>query len=107
MLHSGKRTLILDEFGATLDRETAKVIAWLLQKVVRQSGRTLIVATTHRNLFEDLNPTLFILKRFGPEADVKRFDSTLCISDRCSIILKLIPKGNCAPLDPHNQIQQG
>jgi ATPase subunit of ABC transporter with duplicated ATPase domains/predicted GNAT family N-acyltransferase len=74
MLYSGKRTLILDEFGATLDRETAKVIAWLLQKVVRQSGRTLIVATTHRDLFDDLNPNLFILKKFGPEADVKRFD---------------------------------
>jgi ABC-type lipoprotein export system ATPase subunit/GNAT superfamily N-acetyltransferase len=74
MLYSGKSTLILDEFGATLDRETAKVIAWLLQKVVRQSARTLIVATTHRDLFEDLNPTLFILKKFGAEADVKRFN---------------------------------
>jgi ABC-type lipoprotein export system ATPase subunit/predicted GNAT family N-acyltransferase len=74
MLYSGKRTLILDEFGATLDRETAKVIAWLLQKVVRHNGGTLVVATTHRDLFDDLNPTLYVLKKFGPEADVKRFD---------------------------------
>lgn len=74
MLFSGKHTLILDEFGATLDRETAKVIAWLLQKVVRQTGKMLIVATTHRDLFDDLNPSLYILKKFGPEAEVKRFE---------------------------------
>jgi len=63
---SGKKTIIFDEFCSTLDRVTAKIVAYLAQKFCRKTGRTLIVATTHEDLLEDLNPDLVIEKRFGP-----------------------------------------
>lgn len=68
---SGKGTLILDEFCATLDRETARVVAYLTQKVCRKRGITLIAATTHRDLLEDLNPDLYIEKRLGADVRVE------------------------------------
>ena len=55
---------IADEFGAVLDRVTAKVIAFNMQKVARAKGKTLMVATTHTDLKEELGPDLTITKRF-------------------------------------------
>jgi ABC-type ATPase with predicted acetyltransferase domain len=60
-----------DEFGAVLDRTTAKIIAFNLQKVARENGKTLIVATTHSDLEEELGPTLSIHKRFREKVDIK------------------------------------
>jgi len=70
---TGARTLIFDEFCATLDRTTAKVVAYLAQKFCRKRRITLIVATTHTDLFEDLNPNVYINKKFGTDVDVKYF----------------------------------
>lgn len=55
---------VADEFGAVLDRVTAKIVAWNLSKVARSLGKTLIVATTHTDLQEELAPSLTITKRF-------------------------------------------
>jgi uncharacterized protein len=55
---------VADEFGAVLDRVTAKIVAWNLAKVARSLGKTLIVATTHTDLQEELAPSLTITKRF-------------------------------------------
>lgn len=55
---------IADEFGAVLDRPTAKVIAFNCQKVARALGKTLMVATTHTDLKDELGPSLTITKRF-------------------------------------------
>lgn len=60
-----------DEFGAVLDRTTAKIIAFSLQKVARDNGKTLIVATTHTDLEEELGPTISIHKRFREKVDIK------------------------------------
>lgn len=62
---------IADEFGAVLDRVTAKVIAFNIQKVARARGRTLMVATTHTDLKEELGPNLTITKRFRERVDVE------------------------------------
>jgi ABC-type ATPase with predicted acetyltransferase domain len=70
---TGAKTLIFDEFCATLDRTTAKVVAYLAQKFCRKRGITLIVATTHIDLLEDLNPNVYINKKFGTDVDVKYF----------------------------------
>lgn len=67
------KTLIFDEFCATLDRTTARVVAYLTQKFCRKQGMTLIVATTHADLFEDLNPNVYIVKKFGADVDVTYF----------------------------------
>lgn len=53
-----------DEFLAVLDRDTAKVLAFNLQKVARANGVTLIVATTHTDMVPDLAPTVFVEKKY-------------------------------------------
>lgn len=63
-----KDVWILDEFCATLDRVTAKVVAFNLQKIARKLNKTVIVATTHTDLFEEIRSTVHILK--GYESDV-------------------------------------
>lgn len=55
---------IADEFGAVLDRVTAKCVAFNMQKVARARGKTLMVATTHDDLTAELGPSLIITKRF-------------------------------------------
>jgi len=59
-----------DEFGAVLDRVTAKVIAFNMQKVARTLGKTLLVATTHTDLGDELGPNLTVAKRFRDRVDV-------------------------------------
>ena len=55
---------VADEFGAVLDRVTAKAVAFNMQKVARKLGKTLIVATTHTDLKEELAPDLEIYKTY-------------------------------------------
>lgn len=62
---------IADEFGAVLDRVTAKVIAYNMQKVARRLGKTLLIATTHDDLVDELGPDLTITKLFGERVEVK------------------------------------
>lgn len=71
MIESGADVWIADEFLALLDRVTAKVIAFNMQKVAREFGVTLIVATTHRDMVQDLKPTLYIEKRYREKVMVK------------------------------------
>ncbi|QIG69231.1 putative ABC transporter ATP-binding protein [Rhizobium phage RHph_N1_15] len=59
-----------DEFGAVLDRVTAKAIAMSVQKVARERGKSLIVATTHTDLEVELAPNLAIYKRFKEKVDI-------------------------------------
>lgn len=62
---------VADEFGAVLDRETAKVVAFNMAKVARRMGKTLIVATTHTDLKDELGPNLMITKRFRERVDIE------------------------------------
>jgi ABC-type ATPase with predicted acetyltransferase domain len=56
--------VLADEFGSTLDRQTAKVIARNVRKWTRRSGVCFIAATTHDDLLEALEPDeLFVLGR--------------------------------------------
>ncbi|WP_062120495.1 ATP-binding cassette domain-containing protein [Aureimonas sp. AU40] len=71
VLESPADVWVADEFGAVLDRETAKVIAFNVQKVARRMGKTLMVATTHTDLGEELGPDLTVTKRFSERVDVK------------------------------------
>lgn len=63
---------VADEFGAVLDRETAKIVAFSMQKVARKMGVTLIVATTHTDLKEELGPDLTVEKRFREKVEVSQ-----------------------------------
>jgi len=61
---------IADEFGAVLDRITAKIVAFSLQKHARKLGKTLIVATTHTDLVDELGPDTSIVKRFREKVEI-------------------------------------
>lgn len=62
LLDADKRYWICDEFCSTLDRTTARIVSYNIQKLARRSGSTLVVATTHEDLGEDLNPSVYIHK---------------------------------------------
>ena len=71
MIESKADFWIADEFAATLDRDTAKIVAYNLQKLARQQGKAVIAATTHGDLFEYLSPSVH--KRFGEEITVNYY----------------------------------
>jgi len=73
MMESKAQFWIMDEFAATLDRDTAKIVAFNLQKLARQEEKVVLAATTHTDLFEDLQPSVHIHKRFGKEIQVKYY----------------------------------
>jgi hypothetical protein len=55
---------VCDEFCAILDRITAKVVSFSAQKLARARNKTLVVATTHNDIIEELGPSVLIEKRF-------------------------------------------
>jgi len=72
--------ILADEFGATLDRITAKVIARQLRKWISRSPVPIcfIAATTHDDLLEPLEPDVLIEKGLGTAMEV--VDRRLCES---------------------------
>ena len=87
MIESGAQFWILDEFAATLDRDTAKIVAYNLQKLARQQGKAVLAATTHTDLFEDLNPSVHIHKRFGKEITVNYYPNVP--AKECSLVREM------------------
>jgi len=67
MIESGAKWWFMDEFCATLDRDSAKIVAFNLQKLARELHCTCVVATTHTDLFADLGPSVHVHKRYGKE----------------------------------------
>ena len=59
-LAQGAKFLMLDEFGAVLDRTLAKVLAFNLRKAATRTGIGALCATTHEDLADDLNPDIHI-----------------------------------------------
>lgn len=72
IIESGAKVWVADEFLAVLDRTTAKVIAFNLQKIARKMGATLMVATTHTDMVDDLAPNLYIEKRYREKIEIVR-----------------------------------
>lgn len=70
VLDSGADVWIADEFGAVLDRTTAKVVAYNMAKVARREGKIFMVATTHSDMIEELAPDVFIEKMFREKVEV-------------------------------------
>lgn len=62
---------VADEFGAVLDRTTAKVVAFNMQRVARKLGKTLIVATTHTDLIEELGPDVMVHKTYHDRVEIE------------------------------------
>jgi ABC-type lipoprotein export system ATPase subunit len=73
MIESGAQWWVMDEFCATLDRDTAKIVAFNVQKLARHHGKAVLAATTHTDLFEDLAPSVHVHKRYGKEITVNYY----------------------------------
>jgi ABC-type ATPase with predicted acetyltransferase domain len=73
-IESAAQVWVADEFLAVLDRTSAKVIAFSLQKTARRAGATVIVATTHTDMVDDLAPDLYVEKRFREKLRVDIFE---------------------------------
>ncbi len=70
MIETNAQFWILDEFCATLDRDTAKIVAYNVQKLARQNRKAVIAATTHTDLETDLAPSVHIHKKLGKKIQV-------------------------------------
>lgn len=71
LLASDADVWVADEFGAVLDRVTAKCVSYNIAKVARREGKTFMVATTHTDLEQELSPSLMIEKRFREKISIK------------------------------------
>jgi ABC-type lipoprotein export system ATPase subunit/GNAT superfamily N-acetyltransferase len=87
MIESGAQWWVMDEFCATLDRDTAKIVAFNLQKLARKEGKAVLVATTHTDLFEDLHPSVHIHKRFGKEISLNYYPNIP--AKECSLVREM------------------
>lgn len=75
---AGLRVIVADEFGSTLDRITAAVIAKNVRKWTRRNPQVCFVAaTTHDDLLESLEPDVLIEKGFGDHIEVMVRDRLL------------------------------
>ena len=92
LLDRGRPYWLCDEFCSTLDRTTAKIVAYNVQKMARRSGATLIVATTHTDLFDDLSPSIHIHKSWGSEISI-RYHSNVETA-RCTVARDVTVQGS-------------
>jgi ABC-type ATPase with predicted acetyltransferase domain len=87
LIESGAQWWIMDEFCSLLDRDTAKIVAFNVQKLARKLGKATVAATTHTDLLEDLAPSVHIHKRFGREIEVTYLPNRL--QDECSLLREM------------------
>lgn len=87
MLESKARVWVFDEYCSTLDRDTARIVSFNLQKVARLEGRCVLVATTHTDLAEDLRPSVHVHKRFGKEITVDYYPNKP--TEECSLVKEM------------------
>jgi len=66
VLVSKTKTLVVDEFLSTLDRETAQALAYSFQKLIRREGLKLLAATAHHDLANFLRPDLLVFGKSFP-----------------------------------------
>jgi len=87
-----KQFWVMDEFCSLLDRETAKIVAYNVQKLARQMQKGVLVATTHTDLLEDLKPTVHIHKSFGRKVEITYYqkeNAGITGNHSCSLTKKM------------------
>jgi uncharacterized protein len=73
-IDQAKSPLAIDEFAALLDRPLAKVLACNLRRIVTRTGIGALVATTHEDLADELNPDVMVCCRGDGDIEVTRVD---------------------------------
>ena len=64
------KVVCVDEFCNQLDRISAAVVAHNVRKFADRFGTTFVVATSHDDLFPDLEPDVVLVKYVGCQCDV-------------------------------------
>ena len=62
--------VLVDEFAATLDRRTAAIIARNVHRFARKAGVCVVVAGTHEDILEALDPDLLVYIPLGEAIEV-------------------------------------
>jgi ABC-type ATPase with predicted acetyltransferase domain len=66
--------LLADEFAAPLDRTLAKVLAFNVRKLCSRTGVGFLLATTHEDLLDDLNPDVWVRCQGDGHVECERRD---------------------------------
>jgi ABC-type ATPase with predicted acetyltransferase domain len=73
-LHSSLCThhclLVADEFCSTLDRLCARAVAYRVRRMASREGVTVLAASAHDDLLEDLAPDVLVVKHEGSRVEV-------------------------------------
>lgn len=69
-LAAGKKYVFADEFCSTLDRVTASVISYNVQRYAKRRGVTFILASSHEDILIDLLPDVLVVKELSGETRI-------------------------------------
>jgi ABC-type ATPase with predicted acetyltransferase domain len=69
-LAAEKKFIFADEFCSNLDRITAAVISFNVQKFAKKTGIVFILASSHEDLLLDLQPDVLVAKELSGETKV-------------------------------------
>jgi ABC-type ATPase with predicted acetyltransferase domain len=69
-LHTPHCVLVADEFCSTLDRLCARAAAYRVRRMASREGITVLAASAHDDLLEDLAPDVLIAKHEGSRVEV-------------------------------------
>ncbi|MDZ4685733.1 MAG: hypothetical protein SH850_11760 [Planctomycetaceae bacterium] len=69
--------IVADEFTAALDRTLAKVIAFNLRKLATRTGVGFLLATTHEDILDDLQPDVHVRCGLDGQIEVRRGSGAL------------------------------
>ena len=69
------RVLVADEFCSTLDRLSARAVAYRVRRLADAHGLTVLAASAHDDLTEDLAPDVLVVKHEGTRVEVHYADA--------------------------------
>ena len=67
--------LLADEFCSTLDRLCARAVAYRVRRMASREGVTVLAASAHDDLLEDLAPDVLVIKHEGSRVEVVYADA--------------------------------
>ena len=72
IIESNQEVWCIDEFCSFLDRTTAKIVSYNMQKIARKLGKKLIVATAHDDLCDYIQADYIFDFGMGENLDIKK-----------------------------------
>jgi ABC-type ATPase with predicted acetyltransferase domain len=70
ILNPQTSVLLADEFCSTLDRLCARAVAYRVRRMASREGVTVLAASAHDDLLEDLAPDVLVVKHEGSRVEV-------------------------------------